>query len=322
MPRASSRSSSSACLSCSRASARSWRARVGIALEAPLDHAQLERERHEPLLGAVVQVALQSPPLGVPGLHDARARARELVVGVGVGQGLRDELGEVQQPPLGAGRQPLVARRRGDQHAPQPAADGERSGHRGAEAERAQLLGERSGRVVVVVDALGIAAAEDAGDDRVAVEVERRAQRHARHAGVPPAADHRRVLIALVAQHAGARGVEQARDLLGDRSKTELGGASPATSVAMRRRAACSSARARVASSLATRRCSASRDWVTSLIVETTPSGRPPASRTGAELIQTQAGVPSGRVSRAVSGACGSPVTSASSPRSRPPGTA
>ena len=77
---------------------------AGIGLEAPLDHAQLQRERHEPLLGAVVEIALQPPALGVAGLHDARARASELVVGVGVGQGLRDELGEVRQAPLRAAR--------------------------------------------------------------------------------------------------------------------------------------------------------------------------------------------------------------------------
>ena len=167
-----------------------------------------------------------------------------------------------------------------------------------------------------------MAAAVDAGDDRVPVEVDRRAQRQARQPGVAPAADHRRAAVVLVAQHARRWDASSRRATSAVTcSNTALGGASLATSVAMRRRAACSSARARVASSLATRRCSASRDWVTSLIVETTPSGRPPASRTGAELIQTQAGVPSGRVRRAVSGACGSPVVSASSPSSRPPET-
>ena len=89
----------------------------------------------------------------------------------------------------------------------------------------------------------------------------------------------------------------------------------------MRRSAACSSARARVAVSLATRRCSAARRCVMSLRVETTPSGRPPASRTGAEVIETHAWVPSGRVRRAVMGPGRRPVTSASSPRSRPSGS-
>ncbi len=117
--------------------------------------------------------------------------------------------------------------------------------------------------------------------------------------------------------------MEQARDLLGDPLEHRA-------RAAPRRRRAWRSGAARPArpperGSRARWPRGAARprgDWVTSLIVETTPSGRPPASRTGAELIQTQAGVPSGRVRRAVSGACGSPVTSASSPRSRPPETA
>jgi hypothetical protein len=42
-----------------------------------------------------VQVALQPPALGVAGLDDARARGGELLARVGVGERLRDELGEV-----------------------------------------------------------------------------------------------------------------------------------------------------------------------------------------------------------------------------------
>ncbi len=189
---------------------------LGIGLEAPLDHAQLQRERHEPLLGAVVEVALQTAALGVAGLHDARPGACELVVGVRVGQGLRHELGEVLQAPLRAADQVLGLGGRGHQHAPQPGADGDRSGHRGPVAEAAQALGERSRRVVVVVDALRMAAAVDAGDDRVPVEVDRGAQRQARHAGVAPAADHRGAAVVLVAQDGGAGSVEQAGHLLGD----------------------------------------------------------------------------------------------------------
>ena len=42
-------------------------------LGALLGHAQRQRERHEPLLGAVVEVALDAPALGVGGRDDARA---------------------------------------------------------------------------------------------------------------------------------------------------------------------------------------------------------------------------------------------------------
>ena len=71
-----------------------------VALELRADHAQAERDRDEPLLSAVVQVALEPPALGVADLDDARPRGGELLVGVGVGQRLRDEIGEVAQPLL------------------------------------------------------------------------------------------------------------------------------------------------------------------------------------------------------------------------------
>ena len=43
-----------------------------------LDPAQRDPERHEALLGSVVQVALKPPPLRVPGLRDPRARGLDL----------------------------------------------------------------------------------------------------------------------------------------------------------------------------------------------------------------------------------------------------
>ena len=43
-----------------------------------LDQAQLHRERDEPLLRAVVQVALEAPPLRVAGGDDALARRLQL----------------------------------------------------------------------------------------------------------------------------------------------------------------------------------------------------------------------------------------------------
>ena len=83
---------------------RAWRAArarpAGSFSSFALDQPQVERERDEPLLRAVVQVALEPPALGVAGLDDARARRRQLLVRVGVRQRLRDELGEVAQPLL------------------------------------------------------------------------------------------------------------------------------------------------------------------------------------------------------------------------------
>ena len=83
-----------------------------VALELLADHAQPEGDRDESLLSAVVQVALEPRALGVADLDEARPRCGELLVGVGIGQRLRDELGEVAQPllePLGQASSDVVA---------------------------------------------------------------------------------------------------------------------------------------------------------------------------------------------------------------------
>ena len=53
--------------------------RLGVGRELRRDEPQPERQRDEPLLGAVVQVALEPAALGVAGLDDPRARALQLV---------------------------------------------------------------------------------------------------------------------------------------------------------------------------------------------------------------------------------------------------
>ena len=50
-----------------------------VALEPPTREPDVERHRHEPLLGAVVQVALDPPPGGVGGLDDPHARCAQLL---------------------------------------------------------------------------------------------------------------------------------------------------------------------------------------------------------------------------------------------------
>ena len=192
MPRASSRSSSSPCASCVLRGGQDLAGGRRVLLERRADQAQVERERHEPLLRAVVQVALEPPALGVAGLDDARARGGQLLVGVGVRERLRDQLGEVAQSLLDALRQRLVGPRARGQRAPQPPADGDRRGHRRAVAGALQRLGEVPARVLVAVHALRAAAAQHLRDDGVAVEVERAAEREAERAVVAPAADDRR----------------------------------------------------------------------------------------------------------------------------------
>ena len=74
-PRASSRSSETAtCSSSTAAGEHALDIRVDVAAEAALGRAQLERERDEPLLGAVVDVPLDPAALLVAGGDDARAR--------------------------------------------------------------------------------------------------------------------------------------------------------------------------------------------------------------------------------------------------------
>ena len=51
-----------------------------VAREPRLGEPKRQRERDEPLLRAVVQVALEPPPLGVARLDDARARPAQLVL--------------------------------------------------------------------------------------------------------------------------------------------------------------------------------------------------------------------------------------------------
>ncbi len=51
----------------------------GSPFDSPLEHAQLEGERDEPLLRAVVEIALEKLPLTLRRLDDARAGAAELL---------------------------------------------------------------------------------------------------------------------------------------------------------------------------------------------------------------------------------------------------
>ena len=53
--------------------------RIGVVAQLLLEHAQLEREGDQPLLRAVVQVALQPLPLPLPGLDHTCARALQLL---------------------------------------------------------------------------------------------------------------------------------------------------------------------------------------------------------------------------------------------------
>ena len=214
MPRASSRSSSSPWASCVLRRGQELAGGRRVLLELRADHAQVERDRHEPLLRAVVQVALEPPALGVAGLDDARARRGQLLVGVGVRERLRDQLGEVAQALLDAVRERVGRPGPRGERAPEPPADGDRGRHRGAVAGALQLLGERPARVRVLRP-LRAAAAQHLRDDGVAVEVDRARDREPQPAVVAPAAHDRRRAGALVAHDARPGHAQQQRDLLG-----------------------------------------------------------------------------------------------------------
>ena len=165
------------------------------------------------------------------------------------------------------------------------------------------MLGQRAGRVPVVVDALRLAAAADPGDDRVRRRARATSRAAGPSAGVAPAADDRRVPVALVAHDARARGIEQARDLRGDLLEHAPGAASVATRVAIRRSAACSSARARAPPRW---RRGAARPRATGDVAERRDDALGPAVgiEDGRRADQTHAWVPSGRLIRTMSGGC------------------
>ena len=162
-PRATSRSSSSdAAISC-----RAWASRasrVRVVAELRLEQAELERQRDEPLLGAVVQVALEPLALLLAGLDDARARAPQLLepgaqLGLQPGVLERDpggrahgveQLGLVARAP-GRGPAPRRASRRGrsaSSPGPCPARAARPACRRGRpSAVVGQPVGERERRV-------------------------------------------------------------------------------------------------------------------------------------------------------------------------------
>ena len=90
-----------------------------------------QRHRHEPLLGAVVEVALDPPARGVAGLDDACARGGELLAGLDVRDRLGDQLAKSPSrasAPAGSGSSPRPG---SPDHAPRfPAAGDRRRGGR------------------------------------------------------------------------------------------------------------------------------------------------------------------------------------------------
>ena len=76
---------------------------VGVRGQPRPREAQLEHDRDEALLGAVVQVALELAPLVVAGADQARARRDEVGAGLGAGDGERGQLAERDEAVLAVG---------------------------------------------------------------------------------------------------------------------------------------------------------------------------------------------------------------------------
>ena len=146
-PRAISRSSCQPGVELARARRRAGRAVAsGWAASRARASAQLERDRDEALLRAVVEVALQPAALLVAGLDEARARGDQVRARLGAGDRQRHELAERAEPVLGLRRQRVLA---GDRdRAPQRAGDDDRRGRGRAVAGAEDRLGDlaRAGR--------------------------------------------------------------------------------------------------------------------------------------------------------------------------------
>ena len=186
-----------------------------ILLERHADQGQVEREGDQPLLRAVVQVALEPPALDVPRLDDARARGGELLAGIGVRERLCHQLREVAQPLLEAVRQRLVGPGRRSQRTPQPSTDENRRCHGRLVAGALQRLGEESAGLLVAVDALRAPTTKHFRDDCVTVQIERAAQREAELAILAPPTHDRRGTSAVVAHDACSGDGEKPGHLLG-----------------------------------------------------------------------------------------------------------
>src|SRR5207245_4569025 len=104
----------------------------------------------EPLLGSVVEIALELPTLFVTCPDDPGPRRTEIVPGLGARHGQGDELTERPEPALALRRQRLRARN--GNGTPQDAGDHDRSRHGRPVADPHHQLRDLAGQARVVVD--------------------------------------------------------------------------------------------------------------------------------------------------------------------------
>jgi hypothetical protein len=188
-----------------------------VAVEQALDEPQLQSERDEPLLGAVVEVALEAAALLEPRLQDPQARGVELLARLGALEAERDELGEVAEAPLGVGPERVGASRGDEDEAPGLRPDDDRRRDRRPEAVAPHHLRGAAAHVGVVVDASRAARArDDRGQAVAALERDGRPDLEpARAVGLVPAPDGDREAAVVADRRRRAR-AEEAAGLLGD----------------------------------------------------------------------------------------------------------
>ena len=140
-PRAISPSSALASIASASTSASSFSSsEPGV--ERAAGDAQLERERDDVLLRALVQLALEAAAELVAGLDEPAAGGGELGAGVGVDERLGQQPGEAHEPLLAARRQQLLLRGGDDQRAPGLAVQEHGSRDRALQADGAHQVRE------------------------------------------------------------------------------------------------------------------------------------------------------------------------------------
>ncbi len=156
---------------------------------------QLEPERDEPLLGSVVQVALDPAPRLVGGGDDARSRRPQLGLALGVGDRGGDELRKSAQARLRSRRRRLVAGRRDDDHPPRPSLDGDRRANGGADPENGRSRADVAGGVGVLVYPCRTAGLAHAlGDGGAFIDATPESDRHGIAGRAPRGGDRNGVL--------------------------------------------------------------------------------------------------------------------------------
>ena len=197
---------------------------LGVTVELALEHAQLERGGHEPLLRTVVEIAFDLTARLVRGLNEPGARGRQLHARLGALDRIRHQLGERGQPVLGIRRRWPVRLPDRRQRAPDAAADDDRATYAGADTELAHQRRDDSADLLEVLDPDRSRGLQHLPQD-AATFLDGRAMpdRQRRRRTVGPARDDLRPLRARHPQQRSPLRIEQEPGLAGDRREDLVG---------------------------------------------------------------------------------------------------